>query len=104
MRHERVRCGHVEAQLAKAIVASARGSGVAIAVEEHRSRPWASATFVGAQHGLILVADDAAGLGDWLATLPDAELALRGNVVASLAVDAVDGTRATLAVLTLQDG
>jgi hypothetical protein len=75
------------------------------------SRPWCSATFIGAQHRLTLrLADDAEGTraGTLAAALPDAEFALPGHIVADLAVDAVrsdgeGGALVDLAVLTIED-
>lgn len=107
MRLERPRLGQAEAQLARALTASALASGVAMAIEEHRSHPWASATFVGTQHALTLAAAPTAALGSWIAALPDADLSLAGHLIASIAVDRIEeagGAAAlSLTVLTLED-
>lgn len=107
MRHERPREAQVEARLAAALTGSARLAGIDVAVTAHRSRPWASATFVGAHHALTLLAPRSPGLGGWVAALPDAELPMRGHIVASVAVDRIedDGEAVTLVldVLTLEE-
>ena len=56
--------------------------------------PWSSATFVGAQHRVVVAGS---GLGVWLAALPDAELPMNGLFVASCEVERREGG----AVLTL---
>ena len=76
-------------------------------------RPWCSATFLGAQHRLVmqLSGDDAPSRALALAAaLPEAELVIAGHVVADLAVDGVhegeageNGVRLDLAVLTIED-
>lgn len=108
MKHERIRPAPVEGQLARALIGAAHNAGIELAIGDHRSRPWASATFVGAQHDLTVSAPHSEAMAAWLAALPEAELAPRGHLVASLAVDRIvdDGARvaATLAVLTLEDG
>jgi hypothetical protein len=107
MRLERFRGPEVEAQLARALLAAARAAGVAIEVERHRSRPWASATFVGARHALTLAGEPAPALDGWVASLSEAELTLRGHVVVSVAVECIDDGAAVhrllLSVLTIED-
>ena len=107
MRFERPREAQVEARLAAALVGAGRAAGIDLVVPDHRSRPWASATFVGAQHAVTLLAPRSPGLGCWAAALPDAELPLRGHVVASLAVERIedDGVQVilTVEVLTLEE-
>lgn len=107
MKYERPREAQVEARLAAALLATARGAGIDVAVTAHRSRPWASATFVGAHHVLTLLAPRSSGLGEWIAALPDAEMPMRGHLVASVAIDRIedDGAAVTLVldVLTLEE-
>lgn len=107
MRHERFRGAEVEAQLARVLLASATTAGVVVEIEQHRSRPWASATFVGAQHRLTLAATPEPRQGEWVAGLAEAEFALRGHVVVSLEVERpADGEgdgRIALSVLTIED-
>ena len=107
MRLERVRPAPVESRLVAALILAGRAAGVEPAVAAHRSRPWASATFVGAQHTVTLVAPRSPGLGSWVAALPDTDLPVRGHVVASVAVERIedDGAAVTLTVevLTLEE-
>ena len=85
----------------------AGAAGVTMHVATIACTPWASATFVGTQHQLTIVADPVPGLRDWIDALPEAEFALRGHIVADLAVDrveSIDGRQhVTIAVLTLID-
>ncbi len=70
-------------------------------------RAWWSATFIGARHNFVieLAANDAARR--WLASLPEADFALNGHLVADLAV--VDTSRvddrlsATIEALTVEE-
>ncbi|MCW2364974.1 hypothetical protein M2341_000421 [Sphingobium sp. B7D2B] len=80
-------------------------------MEDGGQRPWCSATFIGAQHRIVL---HLAGPDAWdratvlTKTLPDAEIALVHHIVVDLAVDSVmDGQHGrvemVLAVLTIED-
>ena len=65
-------------------------AGPDIAVVASSSRPWASATFIGAQHRVILrfAGDDAAERAARFAeALPDAEFTIAGHIVADACVD-----------------
>ncbi|OYW86209.1 MAG: hypothetical protein B7Z20_07750 [Sphingobium sp. 32-64-5] len=74
------------------------------------SRPWASATFTGARHIVVMKlhgadhADQARRLAEYL---PDAEFSITGHIVADACVDRrADGESDTtfhLAVLTIED-
>lgn len=62
-------------------------------VPESRSTPWASATFDGARHHVILrlAGNDAHAAAAKLADmLPEAEFAISGHIVADVAVDGQD--------------
>jgi len=48
---------------------------------------WASATFAGARHELLLAAPPSPALDTWIAQLPEAEFVLRGHLVADLTVE-----------------
>jgi len=93
----------VATQLAGALEAS----GPAVAVERHETIGWASATFAGARHRVTIEACATPGLDRWLAALPEAEFALRGHLVADLAVASVeqrDGrATAVIEALTVED-
>jgi hypothetical protein len=68
---------------------------------------WASATFNGARHELRLEATDSPALEAWLDALPEADLPLRGHLVADIVVTGV--TRAggvatmTIEALTVEE-
>lgn len=82
---------------------AAEAAGATIAIVESAWTSWASATFNGARHRLTLRSEDG-GFGPWLATLPDAELPLRGHLVADLVVtDSPDRSTATIEVLTVEE-
>lgn len=81
-------------QLLRALRRAALASGCTVVLQHEATVPWASVTFAGARHRVIV---SGAGLDEWLGGLPDAELPLRGCFVASCEVER---TRAG-AVLTL---
>jgi hypothetical protein len=81
------------------------------ALEEIRSRSWASATFVGARHELAfrLEGEGADAAADrFLSSLGVAEFALRGHILADLALvseeRACGWVRIRLEALTVEDG
>lgn len=90
--------------LVRALLADAAAAGCVARELSVEARDWASATFVGTQAWVVL-ALAGAGVDDWLARLPEAELPLWRHMVADIVVDAdamVAGERQVeLAVLTL---
>lgn len=81
-------------------------AGVELAIEHSSATRWASVTFTGARHEVRLsVAGDAGR--QWIAGLPEADLPMRGHLVADVAVIAVaqDGERisATIEALTVEE-
>ena len=71
---------------AMALLRALAATGPAFTLTEAESRDWSSATFTGERHRLrIELADDAA-TSRWLAGLPEAELTVRGRLVADVAV------------------
>ena len=81
---------------------AAEAAGVSIGIVACTATPWASATFNGARHRMTIESADA-GLAAWLATLPEAELPLRGHLVADLVVThAADGV-ARIEVLSVEE-
>ena len=92
--------------LERALTGQARDAGVDMAIVSAGWTRWASATFTGARHALVLTGTSSPALSEWLASLPEAEFALRGHIVADLAVEHVergpDATRATIEVLTVE--
>lgn len=89
--------------LERALLASAAAAGCPVAIARSGWEHWASATFAGARHEILLSATDGAALRAWLAALPEAEFALRGHLVADLAVAALhcDGGEATARIEAL---
>lgn len=92
--------------LRRALERSAHAAGCETETRASEATRWASATFTGAQHHLHLEARDDAALAEWLAALPEAELPLRGHLVADLVIAAVargDGrAQLTLEALTVE--
>ena len=94
--------------LIRALDGAACVAGLAVVVRHADWRRWASATFAGARHELTieLPACDAATL--WLDGLPEAELTLRGHLVADAVVLKLhdEGAKmvAVLEILTVEDG
>lgn len=74
-------------------------------------RPWCSATFVGAQHRMLLAlaGPDSVQRAQTLAdTLPEADFRLNGHIVADLVVavlpmDGADAATLSLEILTIED-
>lgn len=108
MRCDSLPARDVGARLDRALANAALAAGLEAAVIDHRSRPWASATFTGTRHAVTLLAKRSPTLGGWVAALPDAELPLRGHLVASLAVDGIEDNGhevwLALTVLTIEEG
>ncbi len=76
------------------------------------SRPWASATFVGARHAIVLRLtgpDHEARAAALAERLPEAEFSIGGHIVADACVDRLQlaeedaGTMMHLSVLTIED-
>lgn len=94
------------ALLQRAITTSARASAVEITIGSVHATDWASATFCGARHVIDGHAPATAAIDHWLAVLPEADLPLRGHLVADLVIAgaARDGARHcfTIEVLTVE--
>ena len=97
----------LNAQLERALVRTAADAGIVLAVTATAATPWASVTFTGARHRFTLVVAPSSALDGWLASLPEAELRLRGHLVADLAVlattHATDLIEVALELLTVED-
>lgn len=93
-------------QLERALAESAARAGCPIRIAAADWQRWASATFAGARHALTLESAASPTFDSWLAALPEAEFALRGNLVADLTVDsrtrAGDVAVARIEVLTVE--
>jgi len=88
--------------LARLLAARAAAAGVVLIVQDWRTRPWASATFVGERHEVLAAMTGEAAPG-FLAGLPEADLPLRGHLVADVAVERTGDGLCRIAVLTLTD-
>ena len=96
-----------DALLRRALERSADAAGLNLTVTRSDSARWASATFNGARHELTLVLPDNPAAAAWLHHVPDAELSLRGHLVADATVvrtTRADGRMtASLEALTVED-
>lgn len=93
--------------LARALEQSARRAGPTIVIRHADWRRWASATFTGARHELTVELSGGDAAGGWLDGLADAELPIRGHLVADAVVRRRHGEGellvATLEILTVED-
>lgn len=85
-------------------------SGPDSAVQDSHITAWASATFVGARHGVTLAirGDDAVVHADVMLTaLPEADFSIAGHIVADVSIDRVDmdadAVILTLSILTIEE-
>jgi len=76
--------------LGRAIERLASEAGCGAAIRHSDWQRWASATFSGARHQFSLVAPPSPALDAWLATLPEAEIALPGHLLADLSVFGIE--------------
>lgn len=101
--------GRVDAAtlLERAVLAEAARGGLTLRVTAATARRWASATFVGARHLLTVEGEWDDRVPDWLRDLADADLPLRGHLVADLIVAALTRTdarfTAAIEALTLEE-
>ena len=97
-----------ETLLRRVLEASAEAADCPVALVASDWTRWASATFTGARHLLTLAAPPSPALDAWIAGLPEAELRLRGHLVADLVVEHVrrtaDTVTVSLEVLTVEEG
>lgn len=93
--------------LERRLLLVAQAGGQDLIVGDVQSVPWASATFNGARHRLTVQATASPGLDAWLQSLSEAELPLRGHLVADLALLSAaaegDRLRVEIEVLTVED-
>jgi hypothetical protein len=89
--------------LVRSLEADSLRAGCPVRMTESGWTRWASATFSGARHELGLEAPASAALDAWLEALPEADLPLRGHLVADIVVAGIsraDGM-ATIAIEAL---
>lgn len=72
--------------LARVIVRDAAIHGCAATVADSEMTRWASATFTGARHRLMLSTKDGASLDTWVAALPEADLPIPRHLIADVVV------------------
>lgn len=84
-------------QLLRALERSAAAAGCTVELRHEALTHWASATFTGAQHRVVVLGHASA----WLTGLAETELPLHGHYVASLAIEPGDAA-AILTVLVLE--
>lgn len=93
--------------LVRALEAHAEAAGCPVTLAGSDWTRWASATFAGARHLLTLTAPPSPALDAWIAELADADLRLRGHLVADLVIEHVrqtaDAVTISLEVLTVED-
>lgn len=98
----------VDAALSRVIEQSAGVAGCPVRVAANGRRRWASATFSGARHAMTISAIPTAQFDRWLGGLADADLSVRGHLVADLKIMAVrrsaEQLSADIEVLTLEAG
>jgi hypothetical protein len=89
--------------LVRAVEADAFGMGCIVRISGSDWTRWASATFNGARHELTLDAAESPALERWLGGLPDANLPIRGHLLADMVIKGIrraDGV-ATIALEAL---
>lgn len=75
--------------LRRALARDAAAAGCRVSVTSAQATRWASATFTGAQHRLTLEGEDDAVLAEWLGGVNEADLPMRGHLVADVALVSV---------------
>lgn len=93
--------------LERALPRHAAQRGIDLSIVSASWTRWASATFAGARHALLLTATPSSALDAWIADLPEAEFALRGHLVADLTVESRtrigDRVELNIGVLTVEE-
>ena len=93
--------------LERALIRAGDVAGCPVTASEGSWERWASATFVGARHHLTLRLGRTDAAKAWLAELADAELPIRGHLLADLLVTGVihdaEQIVARIEALTVED-
>ena len=94
-------------QLRRAIERAADAAGIVLSITRSDVTQWASATFAGARHELVVTVMSSAQVDRWLGELAEADLPLPGHLVADLKIVAVVRTAVaslvTLEILTVEE-
>lgn len=77
------------AALERALVKDARAAGCAVEIAHADWQRWASATFTGARHQVMVEGTTGDEVDAWLAALPETDLPLGGYLLADLAIVSV---------------
>jgi hypothetical protein len=105
-RHARLRPDAATALL-RALGERLARAGAVYRVEELRCRSWASVTFTGARHRLVLLVEGEESAERFLAGIEEAEFALPLHILADIAVESrersEEGVRIALEALTVED-
>lgn len=82
-------------------------NGPDLRICRHVTQDWASVTFGGARHCLTVEVPAGPALDRWLASLPEADLPIRGHLVADVEIIAIahlgEVVRIDLEILTVID-
>ena len=89
--------------LARALIASSIAAGCDATVTAQDSRPWASATYIGARHVVTLSSPACVTRYRWLAALTDIELPVRGHIALPPAILRADDDTVVLEVVALEN-
>ncbi|MES2058385.1 MAG: hypothetical protein V4564_20780 [Pseudomonadota bacterium] len=84
--------------LTRAIERESQEAGCPAAISTATWTPWASATFSGARHLVSLTASASSALDEWLAALPEADIDVRGHLLASMAVNSLRRSENTVTI------
>lgn len=87
--------------LIRAIARHAEDAGCGGTTTALGSQDWASATFTGTRHAIRHAAPDTPARTGWIAALAEAELGLRGHLLADVVVTHADADGVAIAALTL---
>lgn len=105
--------GRALERLVSATFGTFRDTGGRVRAEALGQNDWASVTFSGAQHRLLIILDGPGAAGaaaDFLAVMTEVELPITGHIVADVALladarsDSGDHAWLELEVLTIEDG
>lgn len=89
-------------RLARALRQSAATAGLDALVLSANERPWASATYTGAHHQIVLGIPAGPCRHRWLAGLAEVDLPMRGQIALPPAILTADDERVMLEIVTLE--
>ena len=89
-------------RLARALRTSATAAGLDALILSTTERPWASATYVGARHRLVIGLPASHARHRWLAALAEADLPMRGHIALPPALLSTTDETVMIEVVTLE--